>query len=526
MKKKTTLRSQFFRQLLVVMIIVAVVTGGLQMWLMYVKMKEDIDNQAETISYSIQQGIKETDMAANALEHQIDLKLESYSKQIADKLRGRSIEQITNEELMRIRDEVGVTGITLFVRTADDIVGSRGTDAHEVGFGMKSVNPYAFEMLDMFMKKEKMPEGLGKIISYLTDDTAILYTSQSGSHEKEPTFFKYGYHMAQGFDFLIDPYIEANEVYKFTQDVGPDSWIKEVLSHNDNAIEIAVLDPRVFADPSLAEKMYPPLQKVVNGSYTLEDEQDKGILANMMKNAGKTSYLDTVDGKRTYKAFLPIREDRVLYIALDYGKMSWPFYRHAIIIVISGFVSLVALFMLTARFFNRIYQHIQQIIIQIRRLEAGDITAKSTVRDKGELGSLSESANKMVDSLNQVLTDAYDRATQAQRLSMLLETEANNSVDKAFTMSMENTSKARESVEEVYYLLDQMAEYLEQHEDPKTQGVLEKLDGLRTIARERSNSTAEITITLSDLFKSLHAQSSELSDISGSLLQKLTKFKL
>ncbi|TJY42851.1 methyl-accepting chemotaxis protein [Cohnella pontilimi] len=522
MRKKSTLRRQFFIRILAVMVTIAAITGGIQVWVMSNNVQKDIDQQAAMISESIRQGIKETDTASLSIEHQIDLKLESYAKRIADKLRGKSIDQITNDQLSSIRDEVGVAGITLFVRTKEDIVGARATDPKEIGFSIKGLNPYAYQMFDLFMSGQKLPDEAANKISFLSNNMLTLYISQSGSHGVEPAFFKYGYYRSEDLDYLIDPYIEADEVYKFMQDVGPDSWIKQVLERHPYAMEIAVLDPRVFADPSLAENMYPPLTKVVNGKYTFENSRDTQILVDMMKSPTAKAYRD----KGTYKVFSPIKEDRVLYIALDYDKMAWPIYRHAIIIAISGFVSLIALFMLTASFFSRIYSNIQKIMKQIARLEAGDITAKSELKDKGELGSLSESANKMVDSLNHVLTDTYDTATRAQRLAFMLETESNQSVEKAFTLSMENTSKVRGSVEEVYYFLDQIKEHLEAQDHAKSRELLEKVEQIRDIAKERSNSTTDITITLSDLFKSLHAQSTELSDISGDLLEKLAKFKL
>jgi len=525
--KTATLRARFVTQILITMFIIAVITGGVQIWLMDKKIEEDIESQAVMISESIQQGIKETDLAAGEIEHQIDLKLEAYAKRIADKLRGKPIDQITNEELLHIRDEIGVSGITLFVRTEDDIVGARATDPKEIGFGIRKINPYGFQVLDDFMQGKKLSEEIQKQLSYYNEHMQILFITQSTSDAEEPRFYKYGYYREEGLDYLINPYIEAGEIFRFTNKVGPDSWIQQVLEHNRNALEIAVLDPNVFADPSLIGKhSYPPLKKVVNGEYTLEDQRDAEILADMIRDPRRISYLQAHNGKKIYKMFLPIREDRVLYIALDYGKMVWPYYRVAVTIVISSFISLAVLFVLTARFFNRIYLNIQKIIKQIHSLESGDFTAKSEVRDKGELGRLSESTNKMADALNRLLSDTYDKATKVQKLSVLLENEANESVDKAFSLSMETTSTARASLEEIYYFLDLVEEQLQLQDHPKAREALDKLDMMRELARERTNNATEMTIMLSDLFKSLHAQSSELSDLSDSLLRQLGKFKL
>ncbi len=107
---------------------------------------------------------------------------------------------------------------------------------------------------------------------------------------------------------MINPYIEANEVYQFTQEVGPDSWIKKVLSENKYAKEIAVLDPRVFEDPSLAEKMYPPLKKIVYGTYNDQTQEDEQILVQMDKSAQRVSYVQKFNGEKLYKMFIPFDE--------------------------------------------------------------------------------------------------------------------------------------------------------------------------------------------------------------------------
>jgi hypothetical protein len=82
-------------------------------------------------------------------------------------------------------------------------------------------------------------------------------------------------------------------------------------------------------------------------------------------------------------------------------------------------------------------------------------------------------------------------------------------------------------VDEVHYFLDLAEEHLRQQGDlPGAIEILGKIEAMRRLAEDRTNNTTEITITLSDLFKSLHVQSSELSDLSNSLLSQMAKFKL
>lgn len=526
-KTKITLRWQFIRMMLLILVSVALMSGSIQYYFLLQQVKENVNHEVMLIARSIEQGIKETDLASRAIEQQIDYKLESISQHIGDRLKGKALHEISNQHLIQLRDEFHLAGITLFARKEDDIVGVRSTDEKEIGFSFKKTfgpeDSGYLGLNDLLNEKKPVQED----VSYVDKNIIILYTSQSGSHNDEPVFFKYAYYHAPGEDFVINVYIEANEVYQFTQKVGPDTWMKKVVQENTYVKEVAVLDPRVFADPSLEEKLYPPLKKIVHGTYTYQDQHDQDVLIHMLEEPQKVSYEQEHEGGKVFKIFLPFDEGRVIYIALDYGKMSAPLFRHSIILIIFGLLSLLALFMLTARFFSKIYGNIQQIIMQIKQLEAGDLTAKSRVTGGGELGDLSDSTNKMAASLHQLLIDTHEKATETQRVSILLEAEANQSVEKVFAMSMETTAKAREWMEETDFFLDQVEEHLaSQKENPKAKEILDNIEHIRRVVREGTNNATDITITLSDLLKSLHGQSSELSDISHSLLKQLSKFKL
>ncbi|MCY9669893.1 methyl-accepting chemotaxis protein [Paenibacillus alginolyticus] len=523
MLAKSSLRKQFLIRMFVVFLLIAVVSGIVQQSIISSKIADETDNQAVLASTSIQHGIKETNTASKAIEHQIDLKLIAVSKHIADRLNKTSFKDVTTEELVKLQKEFGLAGITLFARTPekDNVVGVRSTDQKEIGFSFKE---FGFlktheDLLDG--KKPDMPNAYNAI------NMMVLQSAQSGSHGDVPVFFKYAYYHAPGTDYIIDPYIEANEVYKFTEEVGPASWITEVKSENPYVVEMAVLTPKVFVDPTLETTLYPPLHKIVHGDFKYMSDKDQKVLKDLATNPQKTHYIETIGGKKVYKMFLPIEGDQVTYIALDYGKLSSILYRHSAILIISGFISLLALFILSANFFSGIYRNIHKIIVQIKSLESGDFRVKSDVKSKGELQDLSVSTNHMVDTLSTVLQETNSQATKVQLMSKVLEKEANKSVDKMYTVSLEVTSQTREYAEEVMDSLEALESHLESL--PKTEEsskLIGKIETIRSMTGDRSSSITDITITLADLLKSLQSQSAELSQISRSLLAQLDKFKL
>jgi hypothetical protein len=523
-KGPTSLRSQFFMRTFVILLIIAFTSGGIQLVLMKQQMAEDMDKEATMAAQSIRQGIEETDLAVKAIEQQINLKMIAHSKHIADLLGSQDIDAISNEKLKQIQELLQLDGITLFVKKDDDIVGVKATDPLEIGFSFKQFGPDAMRPMNDLLEGN-VPRALGD--AYVEPNILVLPIAQSGSHTDKPTFFKYAYYHPPGLDYFISLSLSANEVYQFTNQVGPDAWIQKVIEENPYVEQISVLNPRVFAEPELETKLYPPLKKVVYGNYD-ESWQEENILINMVSSPQKISRVHRHDEKKVYEMFVPINQDRVIYIAMDYGKLTEPLYRHSIILILSGLVSLVALFLLTATFFNRIYENINRIKKQIKLLEAGDFTAKSYVdANGGELTDLSESTNRMVDTLHRVLSDTNAQANKVEKLAVILEADASESLEKLYAMSMEETSKSREAVGDIFDFLDRLESHLRSTGETKdVEDILNKIDIMRQIAQNGAAATTEITITLSDLLKSLHHQSTELSDISQHLLQDIMKFKL
>ncbi|MCI2256046.1 methyl-accepting chemotaxis protein [Domibacillus sp. PGB-M46] len=522
--RPASLKTQFIVKAFIILLVISLVSGVFQIYLIQEQVQKSVNKEADLIAKSIEQGITSTNLAALNIEKQIDLKMESYAVHIADLIKNQTIDEITTEELISIRNELGLAGITLFARTEDktDIIGTKSSDRNEIGFSLKEFSEDGYSNMDD-MLKDKPPTNDG-YYSYMTNNLFIIPISQSASNEEESVFFKYAYYHVKGTDYIINPYIEANEVYKFTNATGPDAWIKASRKDNPFVEEIAVLDNRVYKDPSLAEKIYPPLNKIVHGKFEYETKKDVETLINSTKSKKVVTYIQKNNGKKVYKTFLPVNENKVIYIALDYEEMSAPIYKHSIILILTGLISLLSLFLLIVKFFNRIYGNILKIMRQINLLEEGNLTAKSKVNDGSELDTLSKTTNRMVEKLNQLVTDTQEQAKKTQRLSMILEMETAQSLDKMYAVSTEATMKSREQLYEITEFLNDVLNALEPTKENSS--VIENVERMKKVATDRTAAVTNATITLSDLMQSLHEQSSELSAISNILLKHISKFKL
>ncbi|MFC0560332.1 histidine kinase dimerization/phospho-acceptor domain-containing protein [Halalkalibacter alkalisediminis] len=235
----------------------------------------------------------------------------------------------------------------------------------------------------------------------IDENIIVLPIAQSGSHQNEPVFFKYSYYHPPGSSYIINPFIEVEEVDQFINKVGPSSSIAKMKTDNSYLEEVAILDPKVFVDPSLENELYPPLKKVVHGTFEFKNEEDIKVLESMTTDPKKTSYIQQVNGKKLYKMFLPTEDGQVIYIAFDYGEMSQPLNRQSKLISVAGFVSLIVLYLITSQFFKRIYQHIDLLVSNVGRISNGEYGLATVSDEQYEFRKLTESINQMSLSLHE-----------------------------------------------------------------------------------------------------------------------------
>ncbi|KAB8130717.1 hypothetical protein F9U64_13880 [Gracilibacillus oryzae] len=522
---RPTLRGQFIKRILLVILFVVLTIGAMQLNFIHKQIEEGIKEQGEIISDRIEQGIKEMDIASKAIEQQIDLNLIYLSRYIGEKLGGKKIEEIREEELVSIREEAGVAGISLIVPSeADDFVVAKSSEPEEVGFSFKkvsSINKNLHAILNDRVPSEQ------DILSYYDKGMYVLSITQSDAKETDMFFNKYSYYHVQGTDYIINAFIKTKEIHHFINDVVPDA-LTEANNINPYILDIAVLAPHEFQNSPLQGGLYS--SPVLYGEINLFQQRDRQTILDLSVKPEKTGYNAEVDGKRVYKSFIPTEGGEVIYLALDYGELSGPLYRHSILLVISGLLSILLLFLLTTTFFNRIFQNIQTINTQVQLLGTGDFTAKSVINEENEFSQLSQSANKMVRTLNHVLEETSNKAYQTQRLAVLLEADAAKSVEHLYTVSMKETKQLREQLDDIIEFLDQLEVYVrEKNQDSSTEDVEEvykKMETIRQMLKEQTATTTDTTVALADLLTSLHGQSSQLTHIADSLLKQISRFKL
>lgn len=348
------------------------------------------------------------------------------------------------------------------------------------------------------------------IITIISGSLQLYFINMQVKHELETwsTIIVHG----------INAYFEAQESYGFTDEVGLNFWIQKMERDHTFIHDITVIDLKEFQNTDLEKQNAPPL-----GFLSEEDIE----MIKKLGEKGKEKSIQKINGEKVLKLYLQVENGQVIYISMDYNKVTGQIYRHSIILVISSFVSLIVLSIMTIKFFDKIYENIKKIIKQIRIFETGDLTVKSQVLNAGELSSLSVTANIMVDNINKFIKDTQEQAIKTQVLSEELESEASDSLERIYELSTEITIDAREQLDEINdYLKKAEMTLIAYNHDENVQDILESMGKMRERANQYTAATTNITITLSDLLQSLYEQSRELSFISNTMLERMSNFKL
>ncbi|TFD95775.1 HAMP domain-containing protein [Jeotgalibacillus sp. R-1-5s-1] len=232
-------------------------------------------------------------------------------------------------------------------------------------------------------------------------------------------------------------------------------------------------------------------------------------------------------GDMYHRVFLSKDESTAVYFSLDRSSIYLPVYRNALIFLALRLLTITLFVFLIIRFFNKISSMIQELINQVSKLEGGDLTARSSLRDKGELGRLSLSLNRMSSRWNKMMSAAGNYTLQTQRMSVLLEKETVYSADRLSEITVETALINRHEKEEALLLLQDAENFIKMYAPSQNQSnYLQKVKSIKQLVESKSTAAAEAAITVNNTLKSLHHQAEELADTSQEMLELIDTFRV
>ncbi|MCS7461389.1 EAL domain-containing protein [Paenibacillus doosanensis] len=365
---------------------------------------KDQEKQMDLLAKQIGISIEQSQFGAQYVEDLIGNKLRVAAIAARNAL-NPDIANVTNEELARLSEELGISHITLMQEVGDDIVGVKSSDPKEINMSTKDWDYWfvAFKQL-LTDKNTNVSQGL-KLPNFWSGPVNISYTDPDHVD-------KWGYYFDGTTNYIINPYIRDTQILKFQQILGPQSILEKILNNNKSVLEITGFNPKTFGEPPVyseanGQKYIDLVNRDIQfGQYEYKEPDDVSNVKKSFQSGKILSVVAESNGKKVLKSFIPISSANpyIIGIVTDYQMiqdiLNEQFLNNTVISII------VLLFVLGISFLlaNYIARPVNHILYKVNEIAEGNFGAKISINRSDELGLLSKRVNTMSMNL-----DAYTR---------------------------------------------------------------------------------------------------------------------
>lgn len=484
--------------------------------------------------YTTQENIRqdsETKMVMTATQIAITVEQAEYSSRyvdgmFSDQLRVAAINaakvldpdyrNITNGELVKLSDELGVDHISLLIQTNDDIVIARSTEAEEIGIPTNTWGFWytAFEELFKYTEVRTVQEGYkGK---HFWSGPFEVSTSRPGFINK------WGYYYDGKRNYIIDPYIRSTNIKDFVKITSPDVVVEKTIESNPRILEVTGINPSTFGNIYMEKNGTDNIHfKLRNrpirfGSYNYGSlKEDQQAVDKSVSTGENVVFVSTVNGKKVMKSFIPIQIENkspyIISVVMDYEAVSSVMREQMISLVAISLVLLeIVIFgsYIVAGYFTR---PIQAILGTVNDVADGNFEPRLEVTSRDELGQLSGRVNAMTRNLGHYTSQLKQMVDENQSVKEYLESVINQTADAIHTTDTDGTiTSVNKAFEQLYgwgshEVIGQKLEMIpleiqpEEIERRKRLRAGERLASIETVRKRKDGTMIEVSISTSPI---------------------------
>jgi len=422
----------------------------------YYSTKNDLErrteNQMGIIAKQISATVEATQKSRKYMEDSAGVMLRNAALAAKERL-DPDIAGVTNEELVELSAELGIDNLTLWVREDDgDIVVARSSDPEELGQSSKTWDYWFTAFTQLFENREvTIPQG-EKLKNYWTGPINFSTTNPDRVD-------KWGYYYDGTTNYLINPFINADQFLDFERSSGTEAVILKILRDNPDVLDITGFNPQFFGKEKIIKyKKGNPVynldvRDITFGDYSYQDEDDAEHILEASESKKIVTVHDTDRGLRLIKSFIPmdVANHLVVGIVSD-GETIRKVLNHQLLVQIV--ISLIlAAFALFASYFlaGFLLRPINRILETVNEMARGRLNSRLEVRKMDELGMLSSRINAMGDSLEHHTSRLKESAEELRSMKQYLESFVNHTSDAIHVSDLEgNVTQTNRAFETMY----------------------------------------------------------------------------
>lgn len=411
------------------------------------------ENNMKMTAMQIAVSVEQSSYSSNYVQYQIAKNLRLVAI-LASKELDPDIKNVENEQLKYLADKLGVTNISLLVKTKDDIVVAKASDPSEIGLPTKQMGFWYVAFLELFAGQEVSVKQ-GQSLENFWSGPFEYSTSNPKYIEK------WGYYHDTSTNYIIDPYIRSTAVNDYIKIMSPDEIVQQSKEINPGLLEVTGINPKTFASAS----MMPDGSDIANeklrnrpiqfGSYIFGNvEEDKAaMMAALSKD--EPVMLDTKAlGKRVLKSFIPVSqpgaEAYVVCVVMDYSLISSVIKKQLFNNVTTSLLLLILFLICSYVLAGVVTRPIKDILNKVNDVAKGRFEPPLKVDSRDELGQLAHRINAMTSNLMQHTNRLGQTLEENRSVKEHLESVINGTSDAIHTVDMEgriiSTNKAFEEL--------------------------------------------------------------------------------
>lgn len=484
--------------------------------------------------YTTQENLRqdsETKMVMAATQIAITVEQTEYSSRYVDgvfgdllrvasvnaaKMLDPDITNITNEDLVKLSEELGVTHISLLVETSDDIVVARSSETEQMGMSTRTWGYWFTAFQELFKYKEIRSVEEGQTDKHFWSGPFEFSTAM-------PEFIdKWGYYYDGKRNYIIDPYIRSTDIKDFFKITSPGVVIEQTIKSNPRILEVTGINPdtfgNIFMEKDGTDKIHYKLgnRPIKFGTYdygTLKGDQ--AAVKQSVTNDENVVFVSTVNGKKVMKSFIPIQIENkapyVISVVMDYEAISSVMREQMISLVAISLVLLeIVIFgsYIVAGYFTK---PIQAILGTVNEVADGNFERRLEVTSRDELGQLSGRINAMTRNLGNYTSQLKQMVDENQSVKEYLESVINQTADAIHTTDMygkiTSVNKAFEQLygwnshEVIGRKLEMIPAEMEDEERERWRRLRagERLGSVETVRMRKDGSMIEVSISTSPI---------------------------
>lgn len=484
--------------------------------------------------YTTQENLRqdsETKMITAATQIAITVEQTEYSTDYVDQIFGNmlrvaavnaaktldpDIKNITNGELVQLSKELGVDHISLLVKTPDDIVVARSSEAEEIGLSTRSWGYWYTAFQELFKHTEVLSVKEGQTGKHFWSGPFEFSTSR-------PEFIdKWGYYYDGKRNYIIDPYIRSTNIKDFVKITSPDGVVEQTKESNSRILEVTGINPETFGNIYMerngTDRIHYKLgnRPVKFGTYDYGSlEEDQQAVKQAVSTGDSVVFVSTVNGKKVMKSFIPINIENkppyVISVVMDYEAISSVMREQMISLVAISLVLLEIVILgsyIVAGYFTK---PIQAILGTVNEVADGNFDRRLEVTSRDELGQLSGRINAMTRNLGHYTSQLKQMVDENRSVKEYLESVINQTADAIHTTDLHgkvtNVNKAFEqlygwkSYEAIGRRLEMVPPEHEDEEKERLNLLLagERLAPVETVRKRKDGSLIEVSVNTSPI---------------------------